>query len=112
MTRIIIRLDGARHRRGAARPVLTGHYDRGVFVAEVRLESGEHRLEVRSAGPIRQTLFDVLNRQGLTLTVFRRATDGRYGWSIKDDDGLHWSPGGYDDEEEALDALSHALEKW
>jgi putative membrane-bound dehydrogenase-like protein len=54
-----IRLDSTRHRRvvGATGPDWSLY--RGVFVAEVRFEPGEHRMEVRSAGPVCQALFDL-----------------------------------------------------
>jgi len=53
-----IRIDGARH-RGVAGPSGGWATYRGVFVAEVTLAAGPHRLEVRPIGPIRNALFDL-----------------------------------------------------
>jgi hypothetical protein len=43
--------------------------------------------------------------QGLNLTVFRRSRKGGFGWSILDSEGPEYFPGGFEDEEEALEAL-------
>jgi hypothetical protein len=48
--------------------------------------------------------------EGLSVTVFRRPGGGWYGWSIANEDGPRFSPGGYPDEERALEALWDALE--
>lgn len=49
------------------------------------------------------------NYEGLTLTIFRRRGDDYYGWSIADSDGVRFSPGGCETEEDALSALSSEL---
>jgi hypothetical protein len=46
--------------------------------------------------------------EGRTVTVFVR-TDEFYGWSIADDNGPRFSRGGYETEDEAMDALAEAL---
>jgi hypothetical protein len=50
------------------------------------------------------------NYEGVTLTVFRRPWDGGFGWSISDSEGPEFSPGGFEDEEDALEALWIELE--
>src|SRR4051812_13060872 len=47
--------------------------------------------------------------EGLRLTIFRRKGDGCFGWSVADEEGPRFSPGGYETEEEALLALGFAM---
>lgn len=45
------------------------------------------------------------NFRGLTLTVFRRAGDNWFAWSIADEEGPRYSPHAWETEEEAIGAL-------
>jgi hypothetical protein len=42
--------------------------------------------------------------EGVTLTVLRHPKKGGFGWSISDSEGPEFSPCGFEDEEEALEA--------
>lgn len=44
------------------------------------------------------------NWEGKTLTIFKR-DDGYFGWSIADNNGVRFSPGGYGSEAEAAGGL-------
>lgn len=48
--------------------------------------------------------------EGKTLTVFKRR-DGWFGWSIADNAGAKFSPGGYGDEGEAIGGLWDKTER-
>lgn len=47
--------------------------------------------------------------QGLTLTIFERS-DGYFGWSIADAEGVRFSRCGYETEDAAMGALADEIE--
>jgi hypothetical protein len=47
--------------------------------------------------------------EGLTLCVFKR-DDDYFAWSISDADGPRYSPGAFEDEDEALASLAYEMD--
>ena len=84
-------------------PLVTRQGDAGLLRAREAFESGFRRS--RKGNLWRQY-------EGLSISVFLRRGDGWYGWSVADSEGVRFSPGGYETEEDAMAALWEQVSGW
>lgn len=49
------------------------------------------------------------NYENVTVSIFQRPSDGSFGWSIADDEGVRFSRGGFATEDDCMDGLGEQL---